>query len=70
MESNHISIFGVNISSNEHGQVTLLTFDNVLPNALPPMWLHHIYDAFTKVILRLQKLGTIFVGTLAHIFMS
>ena len=44
MESNHISIFGVNISSNEVGQVTLLNFDNALENTSPPLWLHHIYS--------------------------
>ena len=48
MESNHISIFGVNISSNELGQVTLLNFDKAFPNTTPPLWLHHIWTASQK----------------------
>ena len=43
MESNCISIFGVNISSNELGQVTLQNFDKTLENRVPPLWLHHFY---------------------------
>ena len=49
IESNHLSILGINISSNEHGQVTLLTFDNALANGVPPMWLHHILHGTTKL---------------------
>ena len=41
MESKHISIFDVNISSYEHGQVSLLTFDQDCQNMSPPLWLHH-----------------------------
>ena len=42
MESKHISIFDVNISSYGHGQVSLLTFDQDWTNGMSLLWLHHI----------------------------